>query len=340
MSFSSLRFSRWLLWVCLGALVVIALSLFWPESPEESPFLKKSKMIMGTEVEISVIPADEQAIEDAFAVIGKIEALMSTYKDDSEVSILNRQGEKEVSPETLEVIKEALKFSQITGGAFDITVEPLINLWKKAAEDEIIPTMQDINEVLPLVNYRNIIVEGNLIRFAKEGMQIDLGGVAKGYAVDKAIEVLKKRGIRRALVNAGGDLYALGEGPKKGEWLIGVQHPEEEDQVYAQIMVKDKAVTTSGSYRRYSIIQGERFSHIINPETGWTVQDVPISVTIVAADTTTADALATGIFVLGPNKGMELINSLPEVEGMIISEGMEVIVSQGWAAMCTRVQTN
>ena len=292
--------------------------------------LKQTEMIMGTLVEITVIPGNEKAIREAFEALRKVDALMSTYKEDSEISILNREGKAQVSEETLEVIENAIKFSNLTDGAFDITCRPLINLWKRAKKEEKVPTEEEIEEAISLVDYQRIILEANQIRLEKKGMQIDLGGIAKGYAVDKAIEALKKNGIKRALVNAGGDLYALGTDRQGEKWQIGVQDPREEDKIIDIIKVKDKAVATSGDYRRYFSLEGKRFSHIVNPKTGLTVQDVPMSVTIIGPDATTTDALSTGVFVLGPEEGMKLIESLPEVEGMIISEGMKKLTSQGW----------
>ncbi len=293
--------------------------------------LKRTQMIMGTMVEITVIPPDDEAIKAAFEEMKKVDALMSTYKKNSEVSILNRKGETRLSAETLQVIREAINFSEITGGAFDITCRPLINLWKKAKKEKVIPSPEKIREALSLVGYKKILLEGDTVRFKQKGMQIDLGGIAKGYAVDRAIEALKRNGIRRALVNAGGDLYALGNGPGGERWQVGIQDPRQKNTLLGIIKVKDVGVATSGDYRRYFTIKGRRFSHIVNPKTGQTVQDVPMSVTIIAPDATTADALATGVFVLGPKKGRELIDSLPQVEGMIVSEGMKPITSRGWA---------
>ncbi len=294
---------------------------------------KRSQMIMGTMVEITAIPPDDEAIKAAFAETKKVDALMSTYKEDSEVSILNREGENHLSAETLQVIREAINFSEITGGDFDITCKPLINLWKKAQKEKVIPSPEQIKEALSLVGYKKvkILPEKNMVRFERKGMQIDLGGIAKGYAVDRAIESLRKNGIRQALVNAGGDLYALGSGPGGEKWQVGIQDPRQDDKLLGIIKVKDAGVATSGDYRRYFTIEGRRFSHIVNPKTGQTVQDVPMSVTIIAPNTTTADALATGVFVLGPKKGIELIESLPQVEGMIVGEGTEKTTSKGWA---------
>jgi len=315
--------------VVICVVIAVLLSVIIIQKYRLKP-LKQTEMIMGTLVEITVIPANEKAIREAFEALKKVDALMSTYKEDSEISILNREGKAQVSEETLEVIEDAMKFSELTDGAFDITCRPLINLWKKAKKEEKLPTEIEIEEAISLVGYQRIILDGNQIRLEKKGMQIDLGGIAKGYAVDKAIEALKKNGIKRALVNAGGDLYALGTDPQGEKWQIGVQDPRDEDKIIDIIKVKDKAVATSGDYRRYFTLEGKRFSHIVNPKTGLTVQDVPMSVTIIGPDATTTDALSTGVFVLGPEEGMKLIESLPEVEGMIISEGMKKLTSQGW----------
>ena len=318
----------------LGLGVVIVLAVLFTvlaiQRQKVQP-LKRSQMIMGTMVEITVIPPDDEAIKAAFEQIKKVDALMSTYKENSEVSILNREGENHLSAETLQVIREAINFSEITGGTFDITCRPLINLWKKAKKEKVIPSPEQIKEALSLVGYEKILLEGEMVRFKQKGMQIDLGGIAKGYAVDRAIEALRKNGIRRALVNAGGDLYALGTGPGGEKWPVGIQDPRQEDKLLGIIKVKDVGVATSWDYRRYFTIEGRRFSHIVNPKTGQTVQDVPMSVTIIAPNATTTDALATGVFVLGPKKGIELIESLPQVEGMIVGEGMEKVTSKGWA---------
>jgi len=161
-------------------------------------------------------------------------------------------------------------------------------------------------------------------------MLIDLGGIAKGYAVDEAIKFLRKRGVKNALVEAGGDLYCMGEGPQ-GKWRVGVQHPRKMNRIFEVIGLKDRAVATSGDYYRFFFIKGKRHSHIINPKTGMTVQENPMSVSIIAPTTTDADALATGVFVLGPERGMRLIEKLEDVEGMIIGEGMKVVKSSGWS---------
>ncbi|TET64819.1 FAD:protein FMN transferase [Candidatus Aerophobetes bacterium] len=322
------RSPRRIIWIILPiALILLAA---WTTLKLRVQPLKRTEMIMGTVVEISVIPADEEAIKEAFDAIKKVDELMSTYKPESEVSILNRQGENHLSPQTTQIIQEAIKFSEMTEGAFDITCRPLINLWKRAKKEAKIPTLQEIEEAKELVSYKKIALEDDLVKFQQPGMQIDLGGIAKGWAVDKAIQALKKRGVRAALVNAGGDLYALGRRGLWKKWELGIQHPRDQEKILTTIEVSDKGVATSGDYRRYFTLEGRRFSHIVDPRTGETVEEVPMSVTVVAPDATTADALATGIFVLGPEEGMKLIESLPGIEGLIVSEGMRMDSSSGW----------
>ena len=326
---SSRRSPRKIIWVVLPiALILVAA---WYILGLKARPLKRTEMIMGTVVEITVIPPNQEAIEEAFDAIKQVDQLMSTYKPESEVSILNRQGQNHVSLQTSRIIQEAIKFSEVTNGAFDITCRPLINLWKRAKKEEKIPTLKEIEEARSLVSYKKIILQGDLVKFQEPGMQIDLGGIAKGWAVDKAIQALKRRGVRAALVNAGGDLFALGKRGLWKKWDVGIQNPRDEEKILSTIEVSNRGVATSGDYRRYFTLEGRRFSHIVDPRTGETVEDVPMSVTVVAPDATTADALATGIFVLGPEKGMRLIESLPGIEGLIVSEGMRMDTSSGWS---------
>ncbi len=322
------RSARRILWIILP--IALILLVTWTTLTLRVQPLKRTEMIMGTVIEISVIPADEEAIKEAFDAIKKVDELMSTYKPESEVSILNRQGKNQLSPQTTQIIQEAIKFSEMTEGAFDITCGPLINLWKRAKKEEKIPTLQEIEEAKNLVSYKKIALEGDLVKFGQLGMEIDLGGIAKGWAVDKAIQALRKRKVKAALVNAGGDLYALGRRSLWKKWGVGIQHPRDQEKILTTIEVSNRGVATSGDYRRYFTLEGRRFSHIVDPRTGETVEEVPMSVTVVAPDATTADALATGIFVLGPEEGMKLIESLPGVEGLIISEGMRMDSSSGW----------
>ncbi|MBC7189064.1 FAD:protein FMN transferase [Candidatus Aerophobetes bacterium] len=292
-------------------------------------FIKVTRLLMSTTVTI-IAEASVDDIEAAFERIREIELMMNHYNPDSQISLLNRKGKLKVSPEVREVLLRSIYFSKVTQGAFDVTVGPLVRLWQKMGREGRLPTSEEIETALSLVGYEKIKIEKEFIFLEKKGMLIDLGGIAKGYAVDEAIEVLKKRGVKNALVEAGGDLYCMGEG-SQGKWRIGVQHPRKMGRIVEVIGLKDKAVATSGDYYRFFFIKGERHSHIVNPGTGMTVQENPMSVSIIAPTCTDADALATGVFVLGPEKGIKLIESLKDVEGMIIGKEMKVIKSSGWS---------
>lgn len=307
---------------------LIFFSFFFFAGRSGAEFISQTQIIMTTYVTI-IADASPREIQKAFEEIKRVTSLMNDYDPWSEVGTLNRKGELSVSPEVREVILKAIYFSKVTKGAFDITVGPLVRLWRKMGSEKRLPTSKELKQALSLVGYNGVKIQDEKVFFEKKGMRIDLGGIAKGYAVDRAIEALKKEGVKNALVNAGGDMYCLGEGPH-GKWKVGIQHPRKDREVVGVIEVSNRGVATSGDYRRYYIIKGKRFGHIINPFTGWTVQNNPMSVTIISSDCTSADALATGVFVLGPVEGLNLIENLSGVEGMIISEGMRIKKSSGW----------
>jgi len=225
------------------------------------------------------------------------------------------------------LLEESVLLSELTKGSFDITIYPLWKIWKFEGESVEMPDEEEIEKELQLVNYKNIIIENGKIKFIKRGIGIDLGGIAKGYAVDAAIKVLKDKNINSAIVNAGGDMYVLGR--KQGKpWRIGIRHPRREGEILGTIKVEDKAIVTSGDYERFFFSGGKKYHHIINPKTGYPADECQ-SVTIVAKEATFADGLATGIFVLGPEEGMALIESLEGVEGVIVNKEGEVSVSSG-----------
>lgn len=305
-------------------------------SPKERSF-PRTRLLMGTKVTITVRDVPEgkayKAINHAFQEMERIESLFSTYKEDSEISRINREaGEKVIpaNPEVIMLIGKSLHFSSLSGGAFDITVRPLMQLWGFTRKEGRIPSREELERTLPLVNYKNILLDGkeNRIGFSREGVEIDLGGIAKGYAVDKAVEVLRKEGINSALVNAGGDLFALGSF-KKRPWRVGIRDPRQREEIMGILEVEDRGVATSGNYERYFIHKGKRYSHLINPWSGLPVEGIE-GVTIIAPNTTTADALATAVFVLGPQKGIKLIDELKGVEGLIVDSRGETFSSRGF----------
>lgn len=288
-----------------------------------------ARPIMGTIVEISVAAQDEDAafhaIKAAFSEMERIEREMSFFREESELSRLNRlagRGPVQVSQELVALLRTSLRISQLTQGAFDVTVAPLLRLWPIYRAEKILPTDDRIREALSHVGYRKLMVSEHdrTVAFADPGMAVDLGGIAKGYAIDRAVAILKNLGVRAALVNAGGDVYAYGRKPNGDPWTIGIRHPRQKDGVLAAAKVKDMAIVTSGDYERFFIKDGKRYSHIIDPRSGFTAQKTA-SVTVTAPEAVVADGLATGVLVLGAEKGLSVVESIPGVEAAVITEG-------------------
>jgi len=313
--------------------VFLFLSLFAVSGCGGNKAVTRIRPIMGTYVQITVIAQDkrkaEEAIGKAFSKIEEIDYLMSTYKPDSEISRLNQAGKVEASKPTLEIVKRALYFSELTKGVLDITYKPIMDVWDKTKKNSRLPNDDELREAGSLVDYRNIFIDGNIIELKKPGMSIDLSCIAKGYAVDKAIDVLRKNDIiKRALVNAGGDIYALGRREKNELWQIGIQDPRDANNVVAIMKLEDKAIATSGDYERYYIINGKKYPFIFNPESALPADRV-MSATVIAKDCATSDALSTTCFILGAQKAMELIDSLEGTEAMIIGADGNIAYSQG-----------
>ncbi len=303
---------------------ILLLSLIFLSGCTQPPaaLIRTCRPALGTFVEITVADKDKtpesihRAIRKAFLEIERIENLLSKYKTNSDISRINKcSGHRstEVSQETITLIEKSLEFSRLTNGAFDITVQPLVQ--SKAGFSNIKITEQDKSVFL-----------------TNPEMALDLGGIAKGYAVDKAVVILKQERIKSALVNAGGDIYAFGIPQESKGWQIALQHPRKPDAILTVLEIQDKAVATSGDYQRYVKISGQRYNHIIDPRTGYPCADVPASVTVLAADCLSADALATSLFVLGPQKGIALVNRLENTEAIVTSveqDKLNILLSRG-----------
>jgi thiamine biosynthesis lipoprotein len=287
---------------------------------------------MGTVARILVVaqtqPQAEAAIDAAFDKIYAIDHLMSDYDPNSQLSLVNREAFDRPVPvdaKLFEVLTAAKLYSCMSDGAFDVTVGPEVQLWRKAKEDGVAPTPEALAKAKEAVGYENLILdaENKAVKFAKEGMFLDLGGIAKGYAIDKAIEALQAAGLKGGMVDIGGDLRCFGT-PAKGKphWFIGLQDPQNEEDILMKLNMDNRAVATSGDYRRFVVIDGQKHSHIINPATADSAQDLS-SVTIIAPTAMQADALATAVTVLGSEKGLSLIETMEECEAFVIqSEGL------------------
>jgi thiamine biosynthesis lipoprotein len=297
--------------------------------------LKKTEQtqeLMGTFVTITVYDEEnaEDSIEKAFNEIKRIDNLLSEYKDSSEVSKLNKQSYlTKPSEELIYNLERSIYYGNLTDGSFDITVKPILDLYSISFEEYgEPPTDRRIKTTLLYVDYSKIrINKKNNVIVLSDSMKITLGGITKGYAIDKAIEVLKREGVKHALVNAGGDMRAIGSKPKES-WNIALQNPRNKKELITTIPLNNTAVATSGDYERYYDDE-KKFHHIVNPKTGYSATEL-ISVTIIADNAMDADALATSVFVMGTENGLELIESLDNVEGLIITKEKEIIKSSGF----------
>ncbi|MDD5328145.1 MAG: FAD:protein FMN transferase [Phycisphaerae bacterium] len=294
--------------------------------------------VMGTFVRIVAVAADsdtaEMCVEVGLAEVERIDGLMSRYKSDSDVSELNREGFSrvvKVSQSTYEVLRRSIEFSKLSGGAFDVTVGPLMELWHLAGEANTLPTDAELEQVHSRVGYGKLIMDANeeSIRFAAEGMRVDLGGIAKGYAIDKAVEVMRKAGAAGGMVDIGGEIKCFGL-PSAGQknWRVGLQDPNEAKDGFDAgtpllvLDLTDVTVATSGHYRRFVTIGGKRYSHIVNPGSGHSSESLS-SITIICPSAIDADALATAVAVMGKEKGLALIESLPGAEAILITSAPE-----------------
>jgi len=320
-----------------AALVLLALAgtaAPVPAAPER--VFVRSRYLMGTPVEIKARGTDEAAtqaaINAAFDEIGRLERLMSHWRDDSQVARINAQAGKapvEVAPEVFEVIRRALGASRVTGGAFDITIASVGALWRIDGENARVPSEEEIRKALANVGWRHVRLDerARTVYLDAPGVRIGLGGIAKGFAVDRAMAVLRSRGVRSAILTAGGDTALLG---RDGDhpWRIGIRHPRAEDRTIAWLDAADTTVHTSGDYERFLMVKGKRYGHILDPATGWPASRSR-SVTVVAKDGTLGDALATGIFVMGPEQGRRLAVALPGIEALIVDSKGKVTMTPG-----------
>lgn len=293
---------------------------------------------MGSEVALTAWTADEGKAVRAFAAVFKefdrLDSLLSVWKPGSDVLRINAaagKGPVAVSAETIAVLQAAHTVSTWTSGKFDITFGALSDVWKfDHDKDERIPTTDEIAARLPLIDYRAVVVDehAKTAFVTKAGARIHLGGIGKGYAVERAVAMLSASGLQDFMVQFGGDLYVAGQ-PGPTPWRLGINDPRgPANDSFSTVELSDATFSTSGDYERFFIRDGQRYHHILDPDTGEPARSCR-SVTIVAKRALIADALSTGVFILGPTTGMELVERLPDVEAVIVSADNEVLISSG-----------
>lgn len=310
-----------------------------PDEPAE-----QTVFMMDTYVTIKAWPAKgvdpEKAIARALEEMSKVDRLMSVTREGSDVWRINHEAGKgavAVSDDTFIVVGKALEFARMSQGRFDITVGPLVKLWGFYDRNFAVPSEDRLRDALGKVDFHKVEIDpqAKTVRLAEPGMALDLGGIAKGYAVDLGAKALREAGVKRAVIDAGGNLYTIGERPGGGPWRIGIRHPRATSETIGpRVALSDGAVATSGDYERYFEEGGVRYHHILDPKTGYPGRKA-ISVTVVAKSAAAADALSTVLFLLGPDDGQRFLEEHKELsaEALFVMSDLSMTSTRGFPAL-------
>lgn len=325
------------LYSCSAFLAMIVLAGCLHAGTASSPVvLKRAQMQMGTIVQITAVApteaAAQQAVTAGFQEIRRLEGLLSTWIPTSELSRVNEAAGREpvkVGPETMLILKRSIEMAGLTEGGFNIAIGPAVDVWK-VTEETRIPDEAELARLKPLIDLSQVRLDERTgtAHLAKPGMRVDVGGIGKGFAADRAVVVMQATGAMAGVVALSGDIKTFGKMPDGSPFLFGIQHPRKEGAILARVELQDEAISTAGDYERFFIRDGVRYHHILDPATLQPARGCQ-SVTIIAREGMVADGLDTGIFVMGPDRGMELVERLPGVEAVIVDSHGEVRVSSG-----------
>ncbi|BCZ44477.1 FAD:protein FMN transferase [Clostridium gelidum] len=315
--------------------------------------IDKTALKMDTVLQLKAYgPKASEAIDAAFIRIDEIEQMASATIESSDISKINQAAGKEyanVHPEVIKMLKTAVKYSKLSNGAFDITIGPIIKLWGIGTDNERVPTDEEIKSKLPLVGYNNISIndEDNSVKLLKEGMSIDLGGIAKEFAADEVIKVFEKYGVKSAIISLGGSsIYTLGQKSDGTPWSVGIKHPRNNsNQDYLGVIsLSQQAISTSGDYERFFMKDDKRYHHILNPATGYPTDNGVMSDTIVVDSNIPdcnmlSDILTKTVFVSGIDKGLEIIDSVKGVSCMAVTTDYKIYKSSNWKIQLNKIDS-
>ena len=314
-----------------GVIIIVILSFvvwrFFVSS--EDGIYKQTRFVMHTYCTIQAYGSKKEANRAISLALDRIEEIDRKFNfrnPGTPLYKLNNTGTPVTDGEILDVVNEALSVSKITDGAFDITVYPLLRLWGFSGASQSLPARSKILGALGKMGYKNLILKDNKLRKTRDYISVDLGGIAKGYAIGEAVKVLKREGIEAALVDGGGDLYALGKLEGR-PWKVGIRNPRGKG-VIGVIEISDLSVVTSGDYERFFMKDGVRYHHIIDPKTGYPAKGLA-SVTVFTWNPVVADAWATALFVMGEKRGFALAEKTPDIETLMITTEGKVLISSG-----------
>jgi len=295
-----------------------------------------ARNFMGTRVELKAYgDGASSAVRSALRKMEEVSRQLNIFDSKSEISLINSMSgiaPVAVSRSTFDIIERSTTLSKPLSGVFDVSIGPLVDLWQFNKSDFSPPNQNEINETLRLVNYRNIEINPEIesVKLKVRGMKLNLGGVGKGFVIAVGRSVLVNAGIRNALISCGSSISCIGKNPDGSLWRVGVRDPRDPARLIGAVeLMPGQALSTSGDYEQFSVIDGKRVSHIINPRTGRPASGVS-SVTVLAGDSTTADILSTSVFVMGPWSGLRFLNSLENVEGLIVDANGNISKTAGF----------
>ncbi|MCY6960544.1 FAD:protein FMN transferase [Clostridium brassicae] len=298
--------------------------------------IAKEGLFLGTYCKITVFDnVSRDVLDKAFDRVNQIENKMTINKPTSEIISVNSKSGLDyvkVSPDTFYVVNTAKHYAELSQGKFDVTIGPIVKLWNIGTDKARVPSPKEIQDKLPLVNYKNMILneKENKIMLKQKGMLIDLGAIAKGYAGDEVKKVLEANGVKHAIINLGGNILAIGSKDNNKNWKLGVQDPfNTRGEYLGTIEVSNKAVVTSGVYERFLEEDGKKYHHILSPKNGYPIENSIVSVTIVTDKSIDADALSTTVFALGLNDGLKLVDSLKNTEAILVTKDKDVYTTSG-----------
>lgn len=322
--------------IVIIATIILAISLVSCTKEDSNEQLSRTELFMGTTVKVTLYDhASEKLLDDVFKRVAEVEDLLSINKEGTEIGLLNENaGIKAVklSDFSYDLVKKAVEYSRVSNGGYDVSIGPLVKLWSIGLPEANVPSEEDIKEAIKKIDYTKIKMNDstNEVFLTEKGMMIDLGSIAKGYIADDIARILKENKVERAIIDLGGNIYAMGSKDKDHKWKIGIQNPfEDRGDVVGTIEVANKSVVTTGIYERFIEEDGVKYHHILNPKTGYPYETDIAGVTIVSDKSVDGDALSTLVFTKGLDEGLKFVEELEGVDAIFIMNDNKVYITEG-----------
>lgn len=325
-------------YITLSLLLILLSSIIGgcSNNSKNSEPITNSEILMGTVVTVTLYDStDESILTKVFDKVKDLESILSINENGTLVDKINENAgisPVKVDDDTFTIIKKGIEYSNLTNGLFDISIGPLVKLWSIGLPEAKVPTLEEINEKLPLINYNDIEIneDEKTVFLKRKGMMIDLGGIAKGYTADVISNILTEEGVKSAIINLGGNVYTHGTKVNSTNWNIGIQNPfSDRGDIVGTLSISNKSIVTSGIYERYIEQDGVKYHHILNPKTGYPYDNEIAGITIISDNSVDGDALSTSVFAMGLDNGLEFINTLNGIDAIFVTKDNKVYITNG-----------